>query len=238
MKSYQKLIKVLLIILILPILLKAQKNNLEDYMHPFFEVNFAPLGLIDPSHPQFRLGAEYFILKHLSAELDLGYGFTAWYKLVGGSQFTKYHYYQLRPNVRFYVHDNKHFKIYIAPEFFYMREKDVAENVTINVLQAYADYGILTVDRCNYKRWKYGGNLNFGFKFYTNRALFFEIYGGGGVYKKYAEAYNIAKGSFYPFAKAYFQTADLNEGYNSFINITGGFKIGFVIFDWRYSTIK
>ena len=90
--------KPLYLFIFILISLNSNSQNLQ------FELTTSPLSLIDPTHPNLRIGTEFIVFEHFSFGADFGYGTNFNYKLSSllyyGRNYSKYDFFQIRPEIK------------------------------------------------------------------------------------------------------------------------------------------
>jgi Outer membrane protein beta-barrel domain len=191
-----------------------------------FEFTTSPISLIDPTHPNIRVGGEFYIGKHFSVSADFGYGMTLNYKLMSlfydSRDYTKYNFYQIRPEIKylFLIDDNQH--CYVGLEYFYLEENNIIKN------DYYDDFiGQLHFSKANYFRNKEGVHLKFGAKVSLDQNFIMDIYLGPGIIRKYAEFSNMEQQVYHPKEPNLYFYGNLFSGYLPLtIHLALGIKVG------------
>ncbi len=195
---------------------EAQKNHIE--------FNVSPYSLLDPTHPQFRVGSEICLFNFLLIGSDFGIGFTPNFKLVSFltyKKLKKYNFYQIRPSIKFIVSSGKKYNFYFGFEYFYMQENDIILDDYF-----YPDfYNAITFSEADYFRQKEGLHFILGSKVFDKQKFRLDVYGGIGMARKYAYFSNPKNAIYSSFHHIVSYYGNIFYGYSEIPHITMNFKI-------------
>jgi hypothetical protein len=152
------------------------------------EFHIVPLPIFDYT-PRYRIGLEYETKKYGYA-LDFGWGnsFLNQSQLSGRVWKHNYHFYEIRPEFKYFIRQKGNSNIYTSLEIF-----SIFMSARFYDAFYYIDHPWLAIrfDEADFYKNKTGAHLKFGFKFKLPYAIVAEQFIGIGVARRYFDYDNV-----------------------------------------------
>ncbi len=155
----------------------AQKDNIEDYSNASY-LTINTLSSLNTFSPRWRAGYIKNINDKWKIGLDIGYGirnlsFSGFGDKIGND----YQLWEIRPELYYILKPERKTKKYFSIELFYINHTDVFFHE--HYISKNKEY--LSYNKANFKRYKYGFHLKYGFIIYSKKRLGFNLYSGLGL---------------------------------------------------------
>lgn len=145
------------LLILIPVISNAQ-DSYSDYKH---ELNFSLFSVVDIQNPNFTLGYYYRLTDRISVGADIGgahksfRGFSSVEDAVGSD----YRFFAIRPEIQYYFDRKGRVEQFAAVQPFYLQHSDSFYDQDYIEQDDGEEYDF---DTANYRRIKYGLNLNYG----------------------------------------------------------------------------
>ena len=195
-------------------LINAQ-SNIEENSNNKSYLTLNLLTETNALNPRWRVGYIRVLNAKWKIGLDAGFGNrSVSFSDFGGAIEKKYQLWEIRPELYYIINPKRETKKYFSLELFYINHKDVFSNG-----HYYPGNGeLLSYDKADYHREKYGFNLKYGFIIYSRTRLGFNIYTGLGLRIRTNTFSNITNP-----ASAYFGPEYGIIGIDNYKNVAGSF---------------
>lgn len=201
-------------------------------------LHIMPLGIVDP-YSRFRFGIDYDGGKNIGFSIDYGIGTYPFIKTSkttsdGVEEFDEYSLFEIRPEVKFYVNRKKRSSWYFATEMFFVMKQKVYKN---DYFYEEDSGNTIYYENANYNVKKMGLHLKAGVEIIAADIMKFDFYVGIGLAdreKYYTEVVYDYEADIYSDNHSSLTTNYRKEGKTIIPHLTGGIKIGVIIFKKKY----
>ncbi|QHT67112.1 DUF3575 domain-containing protein [Rhodocytophaga rosea] len=203
---------------------------------PHYIIKWAPLSLVDQDNT-VQFGIEYLFKGPVSLQQEIGYG---WFSFNGNSDNGVYinrEIWRSRTEVRFYVANNGQIKrphgAYLALEFLYKRMNYTKED---NVGRECENGDCEYFEKMNYKLFRdvYGFHGKMGVQFIIEKRLALDVYIGGGLRSVVVKSPGLsAENNNLMEDRGFVLSKPMELGQYTMLSMSGGFKIGYLIYKRR-----
>jgi hypothetical protein len=195
------------------------------------KINFNPLATID-LYPRIRVGAEYISDKKLGYSLDFGIGnnFLNKWRLNGMIWEKDYSFYEIRPEIKYFIRKEDDFSLYGATELFFILMRS---QLQAGHYQRGFYSNEINFDSALFNRQKKGIQLKGGVDVNIRKRFDIDIYGGIGIAErtiKYSDIINPVEGEG-PIFVEWLPQNHLFEGKSVILHLSIGFKVGYTL--WK-----